>query len=286
MEINQDLQASQSQVPPQIIKYKDYRQFLQDYYNFRKSQRRGFSFRQFASLVGLKSPNYLQLVIQGKRNLSPETGERIAQVLKLNAPETQYFVALIKAQEARNDKEREAALRQIRMATKRLSTTLVPKLQQEVLSKWHHLAVRELVLLKDFEPTGEYISKKLNGLISKAEGEASLRYLIQSGFVGIGEDGSYQLAEPVLSTGVEEFFHSQLQELHAQMLMKWAKNLDKLCSREQELHYINIPLNSSKMAEFKKRVSDFQEEIIGWLQDEDEPDRLVQLGTYLIPFDK
>lgn len=35
-----------------------------------------------------------------------------------------------------------------------------------------------------------------------------------------------------------------------------------------------------------QRIQLFQDEIIGWLQDEKEPTQIVQLGTYLVPMTK
>ena len=50
------------------------------------------------------------------------------------------------------------------------------------------------------------------------------------------------------------------------------------------MNYLNIPINKAKIPEFKKRIQSFQDEMIGWLQDEEDPDGLVQLGIYMIPF--
>ncbi len=284
MEIMTHEGAPRYRRPPEILRYHDYRLFLKDSYLHRKSLRNGFSFRQFASLVGLKSPNYLQLVIQSKRNLTVETAERIAKALKLNANETLYFLALIKESVAKSEEELTEARRQKMIAIKRLTVSTVPKAQQEVLTKWYHLLVRELVLFSDFQPTGDYISRRLGGLITPEEAELSLRYLIEAGFVAVSENQTFALAEPVLSTGVSTFSRLQLQKLHAQMLSVWAKNIERLNFDRQEVHYLNIPIREEKIDELKRRIQTFQEEIIGWLQDETDPDRLVQLGSYLMAY--
>ena len=90
---------------PEIARYSCYRAFLKDFFTYKKSLRSGFSYRQFSLLVGLRSPNYLQLVIQGKRNLTETTGRRLAEALKLSAKEVNYFEALIRFDNAENDAE-------------------------------------------------------------------------------------------------------------------------------------------------------------------------------------
>ena len=54
---------------PEVFDYLDYRAFLRDHY-LDKKQRQGLSFRGFSKRAGLKSPNYLKLVIDGQRNLT------------------------------------------------------------------------------------------------------------------------------------------------------------------------------------------------------------------------
>jgi len=48
--------------------YKDYRLFLEDYYKARQSENNGkFSYRQFSKEAGFGSPNYLPMIISGKK---------------------------------------------------------------------------------------------------------------------------------------------------------------------------------------------------------------------------
>src|SRR5437868_3603521 len=94
---------------PQILSYRNYRQFISDSYHFKKSLRAGFSFRRFSQMVGIRSPNYLQLVIQGKRNLSSEMAERVAKTLSLLGQEKRYFVALVALENAKGEESREQA---------------------------------------------------------------------------------------------------------------------------------------------------------------------------------
>lgn len=78
-----------------VFAYLDYRAFLRDYYRARKAAGRGFSYRSFSRRAGLKSPNYLKLVVDGARNLSTDMAERFAAACGLNADEQRYFVDLV-----------------------------------------------------------------------------------------------------------------------------------------------------------------------------------------------
>src|SRR5262245_11343971 len=90
-----------------LFKYLDYRRFLKDYYTEQKAKRgSAFSFRSFARLAGLSSPNFLKLVMDGKRNLGPEGIKSFAKALKLGKEESSYFENLVHFNQSATDDER------------------------------------------------------------------------------------------------------------------------------------------------------------------------------------
>ena len=105
---------------PLIEKYRDYRKFLSDYYAFKKSHRSGFSFRKFSSKAGLKSPNYLQLVMRGDRNLSEEIAVNVANAMELSISQKKYFISLIRQENAKTDDELSKAKEASLVALKKL----------------------------------------------------------------------------------------------------------------------------------------------------------------------
>lgn len=287
MEIESSISKSKdiSQVPPQVRDYQDYRKFLNDWFLFKKSLRRGFSYRQFSSFLGLKSPNYLQLVIQGERKLSEELASKFTKLAKLSEGDRLYFCALVRLAHAPNEQVAKEAEKQMLVARKKMATTYLDKAKAQILSSWYHMLVRESVSLKDFEPSGEYISKKLSGLISPEQAEASLQLLLMTGLLKKDLNGKLRATDQVLDTGDGVFSYQMMHQAHGETLNQWGRNLAKLNPKEQELGLIHIPISSQKLPELRKRMRQFQDEIIGWLEFETESDRLVQLGTYLIPFD-
>ena len=80
---------------PSVYEYVDYRAYLRAFYEAEKAQRAAFSYRYFARRAGLASPNFLKLVIEGKRNLGKESVLAFATALDLNAEETEFFNDLV-----------------------------------------------------------------------------------------------------------------------------------------------------------------------------------------------
>ncbi len=269
---------------PLVRNYLSYRTFLCDWFEFKKRHRAGFSYRRFSAVLGLKSPNFMQLVLAGERNLSEELAKKVCEQLGLKGSQKNYFLAIVGYEQAKSQEEKLKFEKLLLIEKRKMVTTHVEKLKTEILSRWYHMLVRELVFLPNFEPSGEFISSALNGLISEQEAEVSIRMLIESGFIEKGENGKYQAKEAALDTGDFIFKRALMQENHSQTLQIWGKNLKDLNTHEQELGLLHIPINSEKIPELRDRIRKFQDEIIGWLCEEKNPDRVVQLGTYLIPY--
>lgn len=270
---------------PEIAGYLSYRKYLSDFYNFKKSMNPAFSFRRFAQIAGFKSPNYLQWIIDGKRNLSEKTAEDLAQRFKFTKAETQLLIALVRLEHAETDKDKLEAERFRLMSIKRAVAKEIPSAQAEVLSHWYHLLVRELFIVERKSYSGKWIAEALGGLISPDQAEESVQLLLKAGFLKF-EKKHYFVADPVLDTNEKHFQHVFMQKHHSELLKIWAQNLEKLSPSQQELGVLNIPLSSKKIPELRRRIREFQDEILGFVQDEKDPDCVVQLGTYLMPFPK
>src|SRR6185295_13705882 len=89
----------------EIFEYDHYRKFLRDFYDSRNDTSEKLSFRHFARLAGFNSPSFLKMVIEGSRNLSHESIRKIAEALRLNKEETQYFTNLVLLNQAEGDRK-------------------------------------------------------------------------------------------------------------------------------------------------------------------------------------
>jgi uncharacterized protein (TIGR02147 family) len=78
-----------------LYSYDDYRAYLADFYAEKKQRDPQYSYKSFSIAAGIKSPNYLPLVIDGTRSLTTANIQQFAQALKLRPDETEYFEALV-----------------------------------------------------------------------------------------------------------------------------------------------------------------------------------------------
>lgn len=268
---------------PNIAGYDDYRVFLADFITHKQEHRAGFSYRRLARLAGIASPNFLRMVVLGQKNMTALLAATVAKALSLSTEEQACFVALVALERAAGEGERELARTALERARRQLvSRTIRTSDIGRVLSSWHHLVVRELAQLGDFEPNGAWMAKRLGGLVTPDQAEDSLCLLLRTGFLRFSE-GRFVVDEPVIDTGDGHEIAGFLLNAHVETWRVWQKLVAAGHCEERELGLLTIPLPRSMIPELKARVRAFQDELIGWLQNVRGSDALVQVGTYLVP---
>src|SRR6201986_1824211 len=78
-----------------VYDFLDHRAYLAAYYAAAKRTRPSFSFRLFSKLAGLRSPNFLKLLIDGERNLGADSVGRFAEALGLTGADAEFFADLV-----------------------------------------------------------------------------------------------------------------------------------------------------------------------------------------------
>ena len=78
-----------------IFDYTDYRQYLADYYDHRKTESPGFSYTVLARKAGFKNKGFLHNVIHGHKNLSKTSVVKLSQALEHTRTQAEYFENLV-----------------------------------------------------------------------------------------------------------------------------------------------------------------------------------------------
>jgi len=89
-----------------LVVYKDYRLFLRDFYREKKKFHYCYSFRLFSRVAGFASPNFLKLVMDGRRNISRDSIPKFGKALKLTPTEIEYFEHLVFWNQGKSDYEK------------------------------------------------------------------------------------------------------------------------------------------------------------------------------------
>jgi uncharacterized protein (TIGR02147 family) len=113
----QEVSRPPAPVLPALGEYTDFRIYLKDVFEYRRRTEstgiRAYSYSTFSAAADIKSPNYLKLIIEGRRNLSEDMITRFARALRLNRADAEEFRALVRYGQASETIDRNQFLRDL-----------------------------------------------------------------------------------------------------------------------------------------------------------------------------
>lgn len=163
------------------VRYLDYRTFLADFYEAKK--RRGFSYRAFSRATGLGAPNYLKLVIAGKRNLTPVMAERFAASCGLANEPAAYFQQLVAFNQAKTAAERNRSYERLTGFRRYRQVQKLELAHAAYHSTWYLPAIRELCASAAFLDDHEWLAGVLRPPIKASEAKNAIDLLLELGLL-------------------------------------------------------------------------------------------------------
>jgi len=263
----------------EVFDYLDYRAFLRDYYANKKG--RGLSFRVFSKRAGLRSPNYLKLVMEGARNLSEETAGRFAVALALKGDSKRYFLELVRFGQAQTSAARSTHYGRLTGFRRYREVRPLEAEQAAYHSTWYLPAVRELAARKDFRDDPSWIARMMCPAISVSEAARALDVLMKLGLLVRQADGTIGQGQPLLSTGPETPWH--IADYHRTMLARAAAAIDAISPAERDISSLTMCLGSDGLLRFKNRIRRLRRELLELSTLESDPRQVVQLNFQLFP---
>lgn len=268
---------------PNLFDYFDYREYLQDYYLFHKKKNSAYSYRLFARKAKLGSPNYLKLVVDGKRRITDRTLYQFARGLGLNRDEEKYFRELVMYQEVSDPDSKEQHLRSLlKYQEKQRTPTLLKADRMKFLLDWHHGIIRELVSTKDFSEEPAWIARRLGNKITEAQAKESLELLSRLQIIRRGESGRLEQCEPLLTSSDEVPSHV-LRSLHRTFLRKAINSIFAAPMERRELSGLVLSVPNNRLKEIKEEIKEFRKKLNRKYGLDREADEVYFVGLYMFP---
>jgi uncharacterized protein (TIGR02147 family) len=269
--------------PVDVFRYRDYREFLAAFYAQGKAG--GLSYRGFARVAGLGAPNYLKLVIDGKRNLSAEMAERFARACRLNEESTQYFTLLVAFNQAGDDGERNALHEELSRFARFRTSQRLDLAQKEYHSSWFIPAIRELVTCPGFNEDAAWIAAQLEPSISEKEAAHALEVLQRLGLLERGEAGRLVQATRAVTTG-QQASGLYIRNYHTELMQRAVHAMHHLPAEERYISALTLSASPATWAEVRRRVIEFRQELVALCDADPDPSRVVQLNLQLFPLSR
>lgn len=178
---------------PILSAYTDFREYLKDYFAHRRHlsahDLRPYSYSDFSAAADIKSPNYLKMIIEGQRNLSPEMARKFARALKFDKEESVEFEVLVQYGQEKDPLSRNKYLK--KLSELRSSHALhhgeIDEATWEKVPNWLTWVLYAMIDQEgvQFEPS--LIKKYLRNTSSEKEIKAAIDKLMESHDITIDE---------------------------------------------------------------------------------------------------
>jgi len=272
-----------SQPSVNVFEFLDYRAYLRAVYAAEKRRRPAFSYRFWSGLAGLRSPNFLKLVIDGKRNLGAETVPKLVAALGLTGEAAGFFCDLVTFTQAQSVAEKNRAFERIAASRRFRSARRIDGELFTYLSHWYYPAIRELTARDDFREDPKWIARHLRPRISPADAERALALLLSLGLVvRDGETGRIVRGEPTLTTE-HEVSSLAVKNFHRQMLERASAAIDGTRPHQRDLAGLTVCVSAKTAALVKERIHRFREEITELCDQDTEGEVVYQLNVQWFP---
>ena len=262
---------------PQIHEYLNYRIFLKDMYSFLKKSSPGFSYRNFSRAAGLRSSNFLKLVMDGKRNLGTENIHRFAKALKLTREENHFFEVLVHFAQASSAEEKNLYYDRIARSKKYTDIRPLEVQQYAYFSHWHFVALRELVSLQNFQEDPGWINRKLRLKLHPEEIKKAIRILLELGLLERNAQGRLQQSVQKITT-TPEMGALTVVNFHREMIRKASESLESSSAPQRNISALTIGISKRQFEKIRDRLDQFRREIHAISSEEDPKECVYQLN--------
>jgi uncharacterized protein (TIGR02147 family) len=268
-----------------IFEYLDHREYLRDFYASQKAKSAAFSHRAFSRRAGLRSSNYLNLVMKGERDLSIEMAPRFAKACGLEKSEASFFCDLVAYGQAKTTSEKQrwyerlARFRKFRDAHRLLGE------QTAYHAHWYMPALRELVTLPGFTENPTWIAAALEPPITEKQATEALDTLCRLGLLVRDARGRLRQAQAIVTTGPGPLGH-QIFAYHHGMIELAKRALDHLPREERDISSLTLCVAEAHLPVLKERLRAFRQELLQLAELEEQPERVVQLNFQMFPLSR
>jgi uncharacterized protein (TIGR02147 family) len=268
-----------------IFNYDNFRTYLKEFYTHAKLKNKKFSYRYFSKMAGFKSPNFLKQVMDGQSNLSPESINKFAKVLKLNGEETLFFRNLVLLNQAKSVGEKQIYAKEIlRCRTYRRMHPLKES-QYHFYSKWYYQPIRELVNLADFKDDPVWISSRLHPSITPLEAQKAVEELVKLGLLEKNSEGRLVQCEKAVATP-DEVTSSSVAECHREMMKRAVESIDSVSRDKRDISGITFSTSLETATKIKEMIQNFRKDVVEVLLRDQSPKSVYQLNFQLFPLVK
>jgi uncharacterized protein (TIGR02147 family) len=252
---------------PQVSDYTDYRLFLARYFEYRQKISAGdvrpYNYAAFSAAANIKSPNYLKMIIEGRRNLSDEMALKFAKALGLNKEQSEDFQLLVAYGQATDPADRNMVLKKLseHRVQAKLKSGEIDRKTWEKVPNWAAWVIYAMVDQEGVRYDSKSLKDLLRGKASESEIEEALQSLFASGeLVQDPATGAVSKARRLIESA-EDVPVALVRKLQAQLMYLGLESLYQDAATEREFGTLTMSLTKSEFDEIKFKLRQMRKQI-------------------------
>lgn len=246
---------------PDIFEFLDYQEYLRACFSAEKARDRLFSYRVFASCVGMDA-SLLVKILQGKRHLSQSGCKLMRDFLKLDARADDYFQELVAYSKAEGDAE-------LRLHFERL-LSLRPACAHRIEADcyryfqfWYYPALRSSLDVMEYRHPldAELLGSRFKPTLRAEQVQEAMEVLQRLGLVRPDTNGRWIPATAHLSTG-ERWQSAAVREYQRQLSQLAAESLVQIPPKERDISTLTMALDSRQLEKIRAVLQEARQSIV------------------------
>ncbi|MEK6705024.1 MAG: TIGR02147 family protein [Bdellovibrionota bacterium] len=262
-----------------IYEYSDPTEFLRDLLKRKQKLNPRFSLRACSHQLGLKNHVLLSLILNDKRRLKPQVAKTIRSALNLTPKEQRYFDLLVLHRNAETIEERELYEEALSSFHPEKQFSVMKSDMLRCLTDWAHIAVLELVKLKNFKEDPEFIVSRLGGEITPEQAKHIINRLIHTQLLKRDSNGALIQCTDQRVTDFDVPTES-VRRVQAEFLARAKTALEEQNIHEREFLSFTFSLRSEDIQAAKTSIREFYQSFAKSF-DSSSGDEVYQLGVQL-----
>jgi uncharacterized protein (TIGR02147 family) len=269
-----------------IYDYLDFRKYLHDVYLERRAFNPNVSHRFIEQRIGV-SAGYFSRIVQGKKNLSDSLLLKFSEFLKLDKSKSVFFECLVKFCQAKDPAARNLYYSRLLQNGPEASPIALLREQYEFFQEPHHVAVHGLINILKISPATDlsFIGKLLIPPLTSKKIKHSLALLERLKLITLNKAGYYELTGQLLTTGNNPR-EATLRKFLMDSFANARDAVDAIPEDERASAMMTVSVSQKGFSAIKEKLSAARKEIHSIVKNDQDIERVYQLGMYLIPVTK
>lgn len=262
-----------------VFMYFDYRDYIRAV--LETMQSKGLSLRAIQENAGVSGSAFFSRILDGSRPLSIANAKNIAKSWGLSVDESDYFLDLVRFGNEKNVDVREELLRKLLAARANNQEFALQDSSLKFFSKWYYPVLRDLLPLLPPNMPAEKIGRMFTPVLRAPQVESGIRYLMESGFVTLDENGVYRVEQPIVSTP-PRVRSTILRKYHLKNLEVNSEVYDLFTSDDRSVTSVTCSLSKESFEKVREEIAKLREKILALSREEKNPDRVCHVGFQLV----